>query len=430
MKIAIAGFGIEGKSSYNYFLEKGNDVAILDERTAIEGLPVGAKCLLGTDAFKNLNEYDMVIRTPSLPPEKLANAKKTWSATNEFFAHCPAPIIGVTGTKGKGTTCSLVAAILRKTGRTVHLVGNIGTPALDVIKDISQDDIVVYELSSFQLWDLERSPHVAVVLLIEPDHLNVHVDFDEYVAAKANISAHQKPDDVIIYHPTNEASARIATLSSARVKRRFLTPEAAYVSGSQIVIDDTQICDVNEVGLLGDYNLQNVCAAISACWQFTQDRAAIAEAVQAFKGLEHRLEFVAEKNGVVFYNDSFSSAPTATMAAITVFTQPIILIVGGYDRGIDFTPLATSIAMTPYVKRALLVGQTRERLADALQLQGFDRFSVLSTQSMKEIVAYARNEASTGDVVLLSPGCASFDMFTNFADRGHQFKIAVKDLHE
>lgn len=428
MKLAIAGFGIEGQSSYRYFTEKGNEVVILDERTTVEDLPHGVLSVLGAEAFNDLGEYDMVIRTPSLPPKKLTGAKRVWSATNEFFAKCPAQIIGVTGTKGKGTTCSLIAAILRKAGRTVHLVGNIGTPALDILKDISKDDIVVYELSSFQLWDLETSPHIAVVLLVEPDHLNVHADFDEYVTAKANIVAHQKTDDIVVYHPTNEISAHIAALSPARTKERFLTPEAAYVKDGIILIDGMRVCSVDEVGLLGEYNLQNVCAAISSCWRVTQDIDKIAEAVRNFKGLEHRLEFVAEKSGVTFYNDSFSSAPTATIGAITAFKQQIVLIVGGYDRGIDLTPLAVSIATSSHIRKVFIIGQIRQRLADALKLQEFERFEILDTQSMEEIVVSAAHEANVGDVVLLSPGCASFDMFKNFSYRGQQFKKAVKDL--
>jgi UDP-N-acetylmuramoylalanine--D-glutamate ligase len=429
MKIAIAGFGIEGKSSYGYFLKQGADITILDERAEIDDLPKDARAVLGSGAFAHLDEYDAVIRSPSLSSQKLIGAKKIWSLTNEFFARCPAPIIGITGTKGKGTTSSLIAAILREAGRTVHLVGNIGVPALDILDTIQNDDIVVYEMSSFQLWDIEKSPHVAVILMIEPDHLNVHAGFDDYVLAKANIAAHQQADDVVIYHPTNEASARAASVSAGK-HMRYLTPEAAFVEGDLIKIEEMGICRTDEVGLRGSYNLENICAAVSAAWQFSQDIASFARAVRYFKGLEHRLEYVATKRGAAFYNDSFSSAPTATMAAITAFTEPLVLIVGGFDRGIDFTPMAEKIAAASNIEKAVIVGQTRGRIAEALSAAGFTQYDSTAETDMKKIVDLAASYVPRGGVVLLSPGCASFDMFQNFYERGMQFKQAVEDIDE
>lgn len=429
MKIAIAGYGVEGKSSYEYFSKQGDDITILDGRTEIDDLPEGVRAVLGAAAFSQLEEYDMVVRSPSLAPRKLAGAKKIWSATNEFFARCPAPIIGVTGTKGKGTTSSLTAAILREAGRTVHLVGNIGTPALDELAKIQPSDIVVYEMSSFQLWDIEKSPHVAVILMIEPDHLNVHADFDDYVLAKGNVAAHQQADDVVIYHPTNEQSARAANLSGGK-KMRYMTPEAAHIKDGMIMMNETEICPTEKVGLKGAYNLENVCAAVSAAWQFTQNVASFARAIEGFKGLEHRLEYVATKQGVEFYNDSFSSAPTATIAAITAFSEPIVLIVGGYDKGVDLTPLAENIASTPNIEKVVVIGQTRGQIADTFSRLGFTKFDSTSETDMEKIVALALGYAPKGGVVLLSPGCASFDMFKNFYERGRLFKRAVGELHE
>ena len=429
MKIAIAGYGVEVKSSYEYFSKRGDDITILDDRTEIDELPEGVRAVLGAAAFSHLEEYDMVVRSPSLAPSKLTDAKKIWSATNEFFAQCPAPIIGVTGTKGKGTTSSLTAAILREAGRTVHLVGNIGTPALDEIAKIQPGDIVVYEMSSFQLWDIEKSPHVAVILMIEPDHLNVHADFDDYVLAKGNIAAHQQADDVVVYHPTNTQSARAAALSAGR-HMRYMTPEAAYVKDGVILMNETEICPTKKVGLKGGYNLENVCAAVSAAWQFTKNVASFARAIEGFKGLEHRLEYVATKQGVEFYNDSFSSAPTATMAAITAFDQPIALIVGGYDKGVDLTPLAERIAATANIEKVVVIGQVRGQIANAFSRLGFEKFASTDETDMEKIVSLALGYAPKGGVVLLSPGCASFDMFKNFYERGRLFKRAVEELHE
>jgi UDP-N-acetylmuramoylalanine--D-glutamate ligase len=429
MKIAIAGFGVEGKSSYTYFLKRGDDITILDDRTEIDDLPDGVRAVLGAAAFSHPEDYDMVVRSPSLPPKRLVGAKKVWSATNEFFARCPAPIIGVTGTKGKGTTSSLAAAILREAGKTVHVVGNIGMPALDVLADVRADDVVVYEMSSFQLWDLETSPHVAVILMIEPDHLNVHADFEDYVLAKANIAAHQQEGDVVIYHPTNSDSARAAAMSPG-TRIRYMTPEAAFVENETVKIEGTIICRTDEVGLKGAYNLENVCAAVSAAWQFSQDGESFARAIAAFKGLEHRLEYVATKQGIEFYNDSFSSAPTATMAAITAFMQPVVLIVGGFDKGVNLTPLAEKIAAAGVIEKVVVIGQVRGKIAEAFERLGFTKFDSTGETDMKKIVGLAVSYAPEGGVVLLSPGCASFDMFKNFYERGKLFKQAVGELHE
>jgi UDP-N-acetylmuramoylalanine--D-glutamate ligase len=431
MKIAIAGYGIEGEASYRYWNRSGNELTILDanQRPSYQ-LPEGTRTILGEHAFDHLEEYDMVIRTPSLPPQKLAGASKVWSATNEFLAKCPAPIIGVTGTKGKGTTCTLIATILRDAGKKVHLVGNIGTPALDVLNSVHDSDIVVFEMSSFQLWDLERSPHIAVVLMVEPDHLNIHKDFEDYSQAKANIAAHQREEDIVIYHPSDPTSSRIANLSPAHTKLRYLTSETAHIEEKSIKINEQIICSVDEVGLTGEYNLQNVCAAISASWYFTKDKGSIANSIKSFKGLPHRLEFVSNKRGITFYNDSFSSAPTATMAAITAFEHPIVLILGGYDKKVDLEPLVQTIVESDAVKFTVLIGEVREALANIFREKGAENFEVCSDQNMQTILSAAMQHAQSGDVVLLSPGFASFDMFANFTERGELFKQAVRGLNE
>ncbi|HMH69864.1 MAG TPA: UDP-N-acetylmuramoyl-L-alanine--D-glutamate ligase [Candidatus Saccharimonadales bacterium] len=430
MKIAIAGYGIEGKSSYQYFSSRGHDVTIVDERDSLADSPEDAQTMLGAGVFSRLKGFDVVIRTPSLPPRAITTDGKVWSATNEFFKQCEAPIVGVTGTKGKGTTSSLIAAILRTSGKKVHLLGNIGIPALDILERVRAEDVVVYELSSFQLWDLERSPHVAVVLMIEPDHLNVHEDFKDYVAAKANIAAHQIPSDIVVYHPNNQDSARIASESLAGTKIRYLTPEGAYVDDNYIKIAEQVICSVGEVGLRGEYNLQNICAAISASWPMTQNVEVISQAVKEFKGLEHRLEFVAHKRGVDFYDDSYSSAPTATMGAISSFSTPIILIVGGYERNIAFEPLVSSIVSRKNIKKVIIIGEVRNRLADALSRVGYENFVISNETDMKNIMGSIMKYATSGDTVLLSPGCASFDMFKNFSERGELFKQAVGEIDE
>lgn len=428
MKVAIAGYGVEGEASYHYWLDKSADITIFDGNDVpSRPIPAGAKAHLGKDVFNQLSGFDLVVRTASLRPDAIQTDGKIWSATNEFFANCSAPIIGVTGTKGKGTTCSLIAEILRAAGKTVHLVGNIGVPALDVLPIITKDDIVVFELSSFQLWDLEKSPQTAVVLMIEPDHMDVHASMDEYITAKANVAKFQDKEDTIIYHPNNQLSYKVARQSPARQKQ-YMQASGAHIEAEQIVIGDVLIAKTEEVSLVGGHNLENVCAAITAAWEYTQNVEAIQYALKNFKGLPHRLEYVRELNGVRYYNDSYSSAPGATIAAIRAFSQPEVLMCGGFDRGLEYTELAAAVAAQQNVKKVLLIGQTGQRIADALSNAGFEAYEVLPEQNLSEIVARARSACSKGDVVVFSPGCASFDMFQNFQDRGERFKQIVEEL--
>lgn len=410
MKIAIAGYGVEGEENYRYFSTLGHDVTIVDEREApAKPLPEDTKTLLGEKVFSQLEGFDMVVRTAGLAPRKIKTDGKIWSATNEFFAKCPAPIIGVTGTKGKGTTCSLITSILRAAGKTVHLVGNIGTPALEVLSQIQSDDIVVYELSSFQLWDIEKSPHVAVVLMIEPDHMNVHEDMDDYVRAKGKITAHQTVDDVVIFNRNNRFSQQIAASSPGKkIEYPFTIDE--FISSLQ---------------LPGKHNQENAAAAIAAVRTFGVSDGEIKRGLGTFEGLPHRLELVRELDGVVYYNDSFSSAPSATVAAIKSFTQPEIIIIGGTDKGADFAELRNTLLAAENIKKVILIGEIRHKLAKILQDINCDESNA---KTMSEIVDEARSYAASGDIIILSPACASFDMFKSFYDRGDQFREVVKLL--
>ena len=281
MNIAIAGYGQEGKVSFDCWNKPENQLTIADEREQVDNLPEGAMTVLGADAFSKLGEFDLIVRSPSVNPRKLPYGDKVWSATNEFFVKCPAPIIGVTGTKGKGTTSSLIASILKAAGKTVHLVGNIGVPALAELPKINASDIVVYELSSFQLWDLKKSPHIAVVLAIEPDHLDVHDDVDDYVNAKTNIARFQNEGDTVVFNTNNQISSSIAGVSSAKK------------IGYPYDIGDLE----NNLQIPGRHNIENASAAVAATSEYVSDRSVIGRGLGSFTGLPHRLKFVAEKNG-------------------------------------------------------------------------------------------------------------------------------------
>jgi UDP-N-acetylmuramoylalanine--D-glutamate ligase len=431
MKIAIAGYGLEGKSNYEYFKTHG-DVTIVDEREEVTDLPKGVPAILGAGAFSKLQDFDMVVRTAGLSPKKIKTNGKIWSATNEFFAKCPVAIIGVTGSKGKGTVCGLITSILREAGQTVHLVGNIGVPALDILEKIQPTDIVVYELSSFQLWDLEKSPSVAVVLMIEPDHLDVHTDFDEYVAAKANIRKFQTEKDICFYHPTNEFSRRIALSNPLQNAHRYndaTDKESVYVhDGNFVEYDGCVICPVEALQLPGAHNLDNACAAISAADAgFGADRGSIERGLCAFTGLDHRLKFIRELDGVKFYDDSIATTPGSAIAAMKAFAQPKIMILGGSSKGAKFDEVAETAAGNN-VKLAILIGSEAEKIEAELKIKNIPTINLGSKITMEEVVRTAKENAQAGDVVALSPACASFGMFKNYKDRGDQFIAAVENL--
>ena len=441
MKIAIAGYGVEGEENYRYWLKHiehaqrdGDTITIVDERTEpSRPLPTGVDVLLGEGVFGNLDDFDLVVRTAGLAPYNIQTKGTIWSATNEFFLHCPAPIIGVTGSKGKGTTSSLITAMLKAAGKNVWLVGNIGVPALGVLDDIDKDDIVVYELSSFQLWDLQRSPQTAVVLMIEQEHLDVHRDMDDYVAAKSHITTHQQPDDTLIYNARNQFASHIASLSSAQ-KIAFPTEATAHIRDGFFYYGTQQLCSVDTLRLVGEHNQMNAIAAINAVWQYSQEPRAIAEGLSSFHGLAHRLSYVATIDGVAYYDDSIATTPSSAIAALRAFRQqPRVIILGGSYKGSDFSELANELARSTDVQ-AIIIGDEATRIAQACDRAGFHNYQQLDTDTLQAkqvselVVARAAEIAKPGSVVLLSPATASFGLFHNYVERGEQFIAAVLGL--
>lgn len=436
MKVAIYWYGAEGQSSYRYYSQKGDDVTIVTPKVSPSfPLPEGAKSIVGEIAADQLNGFDIVVRSAGTRPDSLKTDGKIWSSTNEFFAQCPVPIIGVTGTKGKGTTSSLIASILRAAGKTVHLVGNIGTPPLDVLPNISPDDIVVFELSSFQLWDLEKSPHVAVVLMIEPDHLDVHSSMEEYVDAKGAIRRYQTLDDICFYHPTNTYAHHIAMTGDwpeddeERVQWqeqafRYATKQAVYIEDGKFMVHGVPICSTDAVQLPGDFNLENACAAISAARVFTVDSSAIEQGLRDFNGLPHRLNYVDEIDGVAYYDDSIATTPGSARAAMHAFDTPKVLIFGGSDKGADYEQLVKEAGATN--TQVVAIGQTGEKIAQYCSDHAVPCQRV--TGGMIEVVQAAQSMAKPGGVVILSPASASFDQYNSYSDRGDQFVAAVKGL--
>ncbi len=430
MKIAIAGYGVEGQANYDYWSkDAANEITIVDQKDVPDKpLPEGVPTHLSPDAFSKLNGFDIVVRTAGLAPRKITTDGTIWSSTNEFFAKCPASIIGITGSKGKGTTSSLIASILEAAGKKVWLVGNIGIAALDVLDQIQPDDIVVYELSSFQLWDLQRSPQVAVVLMIEPDHLDVHTDMAEYIEAKAQITRHQTSDDLLIYNADNEYSRWIGQSSAAQTIA-FASSETAHVQDGMFYYGDQPICAISELRIPGAHNVSNAVAAIDAVWRFTQDTEAIKQGLNNFKGLPHRLAYVATVNDVDYYDDSIATTPGSAIAALRAFAgRKKVIILGGSYKGSDFSDLAKEL--TQHEVEALLIGDEANRIADSLRAAGFEQFEIIAAPNQGETIAQtvvkkSAELAQPGDVVLLSPSAASFGLFKNYVDRGEQFIAAV-----
>lgn len=439
MKVALVGYAVENQAALRYLQQNGADVTICDQNAAI-AVPDGVDSRLGAGYLDNMDEFDVIVRTVGMHPDTIlaqnpgVEAKIT-TAVNLFFEQCKIPIIGITGTKGKGTTSTLIARILEAAGKKVLLGGNIGVPMLDLLPQTTEADYVVLELSSFQLIDCKYSPGVAVCLMVAPEHLNWHHDIDEYIGAKQRLFQSQTTDDRAVFNRNSSMSHNIASVSMAqKVSYEVPGPGAepsdrsgAYVMDDTIFMDLTPVCKTSEVALLGRHNLENICAAVAAVWEIIQhDTTVIQSVVSSFTGLEHRLQFVREVSGVKYYDDSFGTTPETAIVAIQAFEQPKVVILGGSDKGAEFNQLAHVVAANN-VKAVVLIGDTGPKIRQALVTAGYTNI-IDGGSTMASIIEAARSQAAPGDVVLLSTGCASFGLFENYKDRGEQFSRAVQAL--
>ena len=434
MRVAILGYNTEGKSSYKYYAAQGADITICDQQTGLPGLPGGVSARLGGGYLDDLDEFDVLMRTAGLPPGKIleknpAVAEKITTNVDEFLRVCPTPnVIGVTGTKGKGTTSTLIAKVLEAAGRTVFLGGNIGLPPLTFLDKLTADSWVVLELSSFQLTDLHRSPHIGVCLMVVPEHLNWHAGMTEYMESKSRLFARQTSDDLAVYFAGSETSREVAAAGAGHKFPYYKAP-GAWVNGNLITMNGAALCTTNELKLLGRHNWQNVCAAVTVAWLAgVRDPEPIRRVLTMFSGLPHRLEKLRETGGITYYDDSFAATPDAAIVALQAVPGSKVVIVGGFDRGLPIDHLAKAFAEAAGLRHVLIIGASAGRLAEACRTAGFSNFTVAQAQAMPEIVAQARGLAKPGDAVVLSPGFASFDMFKNFEDRGEQFRAAVEAL--
>ena len=437
MKIALIGFGLEAKSAYDYFksIDQNNTFEIYDEnsKSKIE-LPNGVKFFGDFHDFSKI-QADLIVRTPAVNPSRLPKSAKITSVTNLFFEKCPAPIIGVTGSKGKGTVSSFIAEILRAAGLKVYLVGNIGLPALNELSKIQKDDAVIYELSSFQLWDAQKTPHIAVLNNLEVDHLDVHDGFEDYVAAKMNIAKNQTENDFFIFNAENPIVLKNVENLKNQLKAElqpFQDYNLAHIQENHFLWGDEVLFETNILKIPGEHNQKNACAAMIATFDFLREKGFENEEIfdfwreglSKFAGLPHRLKFVREFEGVRFYDDSIATTPGSAIAALNSFEKPKILILGGSNKGADLSELIEKITKMPEqeLRKVILMGAESEKLAQKLISSGFERFINLGAKTnMQEVVKTAFENAKSGDVVILSPAHASFDMFKSYIDRGEQF---------
>ena len=409
MKILLLGYGKEGQAAEEYFKNHYQDaqIDILQNFNHSE--------LQNTD----YSSYDIIFRSPSVPPFHLPNES---SITKYFFDHCPCKIIGVTATKGKGTTCSFIKSLLDAEGEDVYLVGNIGEPAINVLDQLNSSSIVVYEMSSFQLWDLEKSPHISVIGQIEPDHLNVHDGYDDYLNAKSNIVRYQDTDDYCIYYEPNPDTVRIASASDKPHKIPY-----------PFTVPDDILAAINLPGRHNQMNAMAAIAAVASYYNISPDEFlsthadTIRRGLANFHGLPHRLEFVRELDGIKFYDDNFSTNTSSTRVAVESFpSHSVILILGGRDKtGNADLPEIYEIAKSPNVKHVILIGESGHALMERYPDSNFS-----TAESLKEAVETAYRIAKTCDspIILMSPSAASFDMFKNVYDRGDQYQQLVSDL--
>jgi UDP-N-acetylmuramoylalanine--D-glutamate ligase len=425
-KIAVLGYGLEGQATLDYLNKHGLKADILDKKNSQVYL-------------EKVKDYDIVFRTPGispLTPELIAAEKGGTIFTSqieEFFDFCPGMIIGVTGTKGKGTTSTLIYEILKASDPNVYLGGNIGLPAISFLDKMTVNSWVILELSSFQLQTLKKSPHIAVVLNITSEHLDYHRDTTEYRLAKSNIVNHQKEDDFAVINGDYEVPIQFGkkTLATKYFFSKEHKVDGCYVDKNDNIVLNVEgevsvVVRASEIELRGRHNLENVTAAILAAYLAGVDQHKIKNVVRNFRGLEHRLKLVREVGGVKYYNDSFSTVPETALAALDSFSEPIILIAGGSDKKSDYSELGKKIASSN-VKAIILIGEMADNIRNAIP-KTYKGKIVLGLSKMSDFILKAADIAVSGDVVLLSPACASFGMFENYKDRGNQFKDEVKKL--
>lgn len=449
-KVAFIGAGVSHKTLIEEFVGLGAEVTLCDKKKTVEEFGdyadtirrLGIHLSLGEGYMDGFKGQDIILRTPGFEyyqkplQDAIAAGTMVTSEVELFFDFCPCEIVAVTGSDGKTTTTTLISEFFKAAGRRVHLGGNIGAALLPMLPDVSPDDVAVVELSSFQLISMRKSPKVAVVTNVTPNHLDHHKDMQEYIDAKRNILIHQVPPcRAVLGYENDITRAMQADCKGEQVwfTRLHETDNGAFLreDGMLCMAENgvvTPFLAQKDVKLRGLHNIENLLAAAAAVWGRVPVEA-IQKVGSTFTGVEHRIEPVRVLDGVTYYNDSIATSPTRTIAGLRSFDQKIILIAGGYDKKIPYEPLAPELLA--HVKVLVLMGATGPRIEKAVREEpGFAEsgLEILHAGSMEDAVALARGAAKPGDIVSLSPASASFDVYPNFEVRGRHFKEIVKGL--
>ncbi len=447
--ISVIGVGVSNNDLIRRFAREGANVTLRDGRgrdqlgelcTELEAL--GVTLQLGEGYLDGLNDADMVVRAPGVYFNKLelVEARRAGvPVTSEmelFLELCPCPVYAVTGSDGKTTTTSIIAEMLKAAGFTVHLGGNIGRALLPIVEQVQPGDRAVVELSSFQLMSITAAPQVSVITNITPNHLNVHGTMEEYTWAKENVFIHQNAFSRTVLSADNEVTNGFCSKvrgSLSQFSRHKAVERGAWADAEGVLYyndgkQTLRLMTKEDIKIPGWHNVENYLAAISAVWGEVSPETMV-EVARSFGGVEHRIEFVREVEGVRWYNDSIATSPTRTIAGLQCFPNKIIIIAGGYDKKIPFEPLAPEIVK--HVKELILTGPTAEKIRAAVVADpGYDpaELKIVDAADLADAVAKASADTVAGDVVSLSPACASFDAYPNFEVRGRHFKELVNAL--
>lgn len=448
-KVAVLGIGVSNIPLIDYLYKHNSKVTLFDkkEKDKIDKDIInkinyyGMELSLGEGYLKNLNGFDIIFRSPSMrpdTPEIINELERGAILTSEIelvVEMCPGTVIGVTGSDGKTTTTSLIYEILKANGKKCYLGGNIGIPLFTKLEEMEKEDYVVLELSSFQLMTMKVSPKISVITNITPNHLDIHKSYDEYIEAKANIFKYQDETGILVTNYDNEITRKLAKNANGKVI--YFSSREKLATG--IIVDDgiikksedglrRHILNTKNMILRGMHNYENACAAIGATGTIVEIENQ-AKAIKEFRGVEHRLEFVRKIDGIKWYNDSIGSSPTRTIAGLNAFDEKIVLIAGGYDKHLEYEPIAKPIV--DKVSSLILMGQTANKIETAvkneLKSQQKD-MKIYRVNTLEEAVTKAREVAKLGEIVLFSPASASFDMFKNFMERGDKFKEIVQEM--
>lgn len=444
-KVSVIGMGVSNIPAIKYLNKLGANVIARDKNEEIpqelKNLE-NVKFLVGEKYLENLKDSDYIFRSPGVKPstpeivEAVESGVILTSEMETFIHLTDATVIAITGSDGKTTTTTLTSLFLKEAGKKVYVGGNIGTPLLDKVEEITKDDYVVLELSSFQLMTMKEKIDRAAITNVAPNHLDYHKDYEEYIEAKSNIFKSQESDGILVLNEDNEFTKRYEKQAKGIVRKFSIEKEVesgVYYSNGEIIssVGDKKekIMDAKDVKIVGMHNVANICTAASLVIDIC-GASAIKSVAMTFGGVEHRMELVREVNGVKWYNDSIASSPSRTIAGLKAFKQKIVLIAGGYDKHIPYD------VMGPYlmdkVRLMILVGTTAPKLKEAAENEakkrGVDTMPIVEFTNLKDAVDYAKNNTQSGDIVAMSPASASFDLYKNFMVRGEYFKELVNKL--